>query len=177
MGSVILRSEPDLSQSFEPLRERVAETVSWGMRRSEAGTLAEALRTVSFAPPPALPWLDTVKSVAESRLLRLGRSWRRTLDPLGGGALLLYHPTEAFRSSAAQASDGFFDARELPPWDLWAAFIQEQASSFLLSWVPPFAHAQAAAGVAVSGGALHWLEESETEIRAVVRSWSEKHES
>lgn len=174
---MILQSEPDLSPGFEPLRERVAETVSWGMRRSEAGTLAEALRTVAFAPPPALPWLDTVKSVAESRLLRLGRSWRRTLDPLGGGALLLYYPTLPIISAAAHASDGFFDARELPPWDLWAAFIEEEDAAYLVSWVPPFAHAQAAAGVAVSGGALHWLEESESAIRGVVRSWSEKHES
>jgi hypothetical protein len=171
---VILQSEPDLSLGFEPLRERVAETVSWGMRRSEAGMLAEALRTVAFAPPPALPWLDTVKSVAESRLLRLGRSWRRTLDPLGGGALLLYYPTASIIPAVAQASDGFFDARELPPWDLWAAFIEEPGSAYLLSWVPPFAHAQAAAGVAVSGGALHWLEESETAIRAVVRGWGQQ---
>ena len=170
---MILQSEPDLSQSFEPLRERVAETVSWGIRRSEAGTLAEALRTVAFAPPPALPWLDTVKSVAESRLLRLGRSWRRTLDPLGGGALLLYYPIAPVRSAAAQASDGYFDARELPPWDLWAAFIEEPGASYLLTWVPPWAHAQASAGVAVSEGALHWLEESEVEVRSVVRSWSE----
>lgn len=170
---MILQSEPDLSHSFEPLRERVAETVSWGIRRSEAGMLAEALRTVAFAPPPALPWIDTVKAVAESRLLRLGRSWRRTLDPLGGGALLLYHPTARLRSAAASASDGYFDARETPPWDTWAAYIEEENGSHLLSWVPPWAHAQATAGVAVSGGALHWLEESETEIRGVVRGWSE----
>lgn len=169
---MILQSEPDLTQSFEPLRERVAETISWGIRRSEAGMLAEALRTVAFAPPPALSWLETVRSVAESRLVRLGRSWRRTLDPLGGGALLLYYPTARFISGPAQASDGYFGVRETPPWDSWAAFIEEPLSSYLLSWVPPWAHAQAAAGVAVSGGALHWLEETETEIRGVVRSWS-----
>lgn len=171
---MILQSEPDFSQGFEPLRERIAETVSWGIRRSEAGTLAEALRTVAFAPPPSLPWIETVRAVAESRLLRLGRSWRRTLDPLGGGALLLYYPKSPFHTAAAHASDGFFDARETPPWDIWAAFIEEPSTSFLLCWIPPWAHAQAAAGVAVSNGALHWLEESETEIRAVVRGWGEK---
>jgi hypothetical protein len=171
---MILKSEPDLSQSFEPLRERVAETVSWGIRRSEAGMLAEALRTVAFAPPPALAWIETVKTVAESRLLRLGRSWRRTLDPLGGGALLLYYPTARLHPAAAAESDGYFDARETPPWDTWAAYFEEDGAAFLLSWVPPWAHAQAAAGVAVSGGALHWLEESATEIRGVVRSWGEQ---
>ena len=170
---MIHQSEPDLSQSFEPLRERVAETVSWGLRRSEAGTLAEALRTVAFAPPPATSWIDTVKTVAECRLLRLGRSWRRTLDPLGGGALLLYYPDAPRRPAVTSASDGFFDARETPPWDTWSAFIHEAHAGYLLSWVPPHAHAQAAAGVAASGGALHWLEESEVEIRSVVRSWSE----
>lgn len=174
---MILQSEPDFSQSFEPLRERVAETVSWGLRRSEAGTLAEALRTVAFAPPPATSWIDTVKTVAESRLLRLGRSWRRTLDPLGGGALLLYYPGARRRPAVLEASDGFFDARETPPWDIWSAFIEDEQAAYLLSWIPPWAHAQAAAGVAASGGALHWLEESETELRAVVRGWSESRAS
>jgi hypothetical protein len=136
--------------------------------------LAEALRTVAFAPPPATSWIDTVKTVAESRLLRLGRSWRRTLDPLGGGALLLYYPDAPRRPAVVSASDGFFDARETPPWDIWSAFIHEVDAAYLLSWVPPWAHAQAAAGVAASGGALHWLEESEVEIRRAVRSWTEK---
>jgi hypothetical protein len=169
---VIIQSEPDLSQSFEPLRERVAETVSWGLRRSEAGIFAEALRTVAFAPPPATAWIDTVRTVAESRLLRLGRSWRRTLDPLGGGALLLYYPGGQRRTEVTTASDGFFDARETPPWDIWSAFIEEAETAYLLTWIPPWAHAQAAAGVAASGGALHWLEESEVELRAVVRGWA-----
>ncbi|HWA15819.1 MAG TPA: hypothetical protein VG817_05260 [Gemmatimonadales bacterium] len=110
--------------------------------------------------------------MAEARLLRLGRSWRRTLDPLGGGALLIYYPGAPRRPAASDASDGFFDARELPPWDLWSAFIEEDHASYLMSWVPPGAHAQAAAGVAASGGALHWLEESEVEVRQIVRSWT-----
>ncbi len=168
---MIIQSEPDLSQSFEPLRERVAETVSWGIRRTEAGDLSESLRSVAFAPPPASPWIDTVRAVAERRLLRLGRSWRRTLDPLGGGSLLLYFPGESNGADVSAASDGFFDRWETPPWDCWAAFVEESHASYLLAWVPPYAYAQAAAGVTLSGGALRWFEESDSALLGTVRSW------
>ena len=169
---MILQSEPDLSQSFDPLRERVAETVSWGIRQTDTTGLATVLRTVAFAPPPAAPWIETVRAVAESRLLRLGRSWRRTLDPLGGGALLLYFPFEPHGTDVSGASTGYFDRWETPPWDTWAAFVEEPTSSYVLTWVPAWAYAQAAAGVALSGGALRWFEESDSALLGPVRSWT-----
>ncbi|HXI21541.1 MAG TPA: hypothetical protein VNH46_10670, partial [Gemmatimonadales bacterium] len=142
----ILRSDPDLSGSLQPFRERLAETVSWCGRRAGAGSLGEILRTPALAPPPASPWPETVHVVAEQRLLQLGRSWKRSLDPLGGGHLLVYFP--GGRSGAAQqASGGYCDGRDTPPWDTWVAFVEETGRSYLVAWVPP-------AGIAPVGAAI-----------------------
>jgi hypothetical protein len=158
----ILRSEPDLSGSLQPFQERLAETVSWAARRHpENQTLGEALRSSPLAPPPATPWAETLKAVAEKRLLQLGRSWRRTLDPLGGGRLMLYFPTPPHsRGTARNVSDGFFDDRDTPAWDTWVAYVEETSRSYLVAWVPPFAFAQASAGIGAAGRSLAWLDKA-----------------
>ena len=159
--SVFLRSEPDLSASFEPLHERLAETVSWCARRAGAGLLSQALRSSPLAPPPSHPWTDTVRIVAESRLQQLGRSWRRSLKPLGDGRLLVYFPTPPHSRGRAQAvTDGFFDARDTPPWDTWVAYLEEAEKSYLLAWVPPTAIAAVAVALTPPPGSLAWLEDS-----------------
>lgn len=155
---VVLRSEPDITDSFEPFQERLAETISWCLRAVKLGPLATALRTIAFVPPPALPWPETVRAVAEARLKTLGRSWRRTLDPLGGGELLVYLPRQANSGGAAQgASSGYFDHHDRPPWDTWASWIEEQHREYLICWVPPEAMAAVTAGMAVAGESLAWL--------------------
>jgi hypothetical protein len=156
----ILRSEPDISESLQPLRERLAEAVSWGSRHRE-GVPGVALRSAALAPPPAMPWPETVRSVMDRRLVQLGRSWRRTLDPLGGGLLLVYHPTPPHsRGAARQASEGYFDEQDAPPWDTWVAYVEEAARSYLVAWVPPFALGPVAAGMAAAPHTLCWLEGS-----------------
>lgn len=157
----ILRSEPDLSESLQPFRERLAETVSWGTRRLGDLPLAESLRSPGLAPPPASPWPETVRAVADQRLTRLGRSWRRTLDPLGGGQLLVYFPTPPHsRGGARAASDGYFDDRDTPPWDTWVAYIEEAARSYLVAWAPPFGFAPAAEGIKAAPRSLSWLKDA-----------------
>lgn len=156
----ILRSEPDFSGSLAPFQERLAETVSWAARRNE-GSLGESLRSPLLAPPPATPWPETLRSVAEKRLAQLGRSWRRTLDPLGGGRLMVYFPTPPHsRGTAKAVSDGFFDDRDTPPWDTWVAYLEETSRSYLVAWVPPFAFAQASAGIGAAGKSLAWLDKA-----------------
>lgn len=175
MGGVvtpeILRSEPDISGSLQPFAERLAETVSWAARHAPVGiTLGEALRSSLLAPPPATAWPETVRVVAEKRLVQLGRSWRRTLDPLGGGRLLLYFPTPPHsRGAARNISDGFFDDRDTPPWDTWVAYIEETSRSYLVAWVPPFAFAQASAGVGAAGRSLAWLDQAGTVLSGKVK--------
>lgn len=161
----ILRSEPDLSGSMQPFQERLAETVSWTARRATEGSLGEALRSPLLAPPPATPWPETLRSVAEKRLAQLGRSWRRTLDPLGGGRLVVYFPTPPHsRGGARSISDGFFDDRDTPPWDTWVAYVEETSRSYLVAWVPPFAFAQASAGIGAAARSLAWLDKANVRL-------------
>ena len=160
-NSVFLRSEPDISVSFEPLHERLAETVSWCTRRAASGPLGQALRTSPLAPPPSHPWADTVRIVAEARLQQLGRSWRRALKPLGDGRLLVYFPTPPHSAGRAQdATSGFFDARDTPPWDTWVTYLEEAERSYLVTWVPPAAIADVTAALTQPGNSLRWLAES-----------------
>jgi hypothetical protein len=166
----ILISDPDLSGSLEPFRERLAETVSWGSRRLPQGPLAEILRSSALAPPPAAPWPETVRAVAEKRLTQLGRSWRRSLDPLAGGLLLVYFPTPPHsRGAARAASEGYFDDRDAPPWDTWVAYVEETGRSYVVAWVPAFAFAQAAAGIGAAPRSLAWLDAAGVGLNARVR--------
>ena len=114
------------------------------------------------APPPSHPWADTVRIVAEARLQHLGRSWRRALKALGDGRLLVYFPTPPHSSGRAQAAtDGFFDARDTPPWDTWVAYLEEAERSYLVSWVPPTAIADVTVALTPPIASLAWLDESE----------------
>ena len=162
---VVLRSEPDFTESFEPFQERLAETISWCLRAMKLGPLGRALRTMAYVPPPALSWPDTVRAVSEARLKVLGRSWRRTLDPLGGGELLIYlNGQPGSGGGARDASEGYFDDRDTPPWDTWVAWIEELDRQYLICWVPPEATAVATAGMEVAGGSLAWLASSENPV-------------
>lgn len=164
----ILRSEPDLTGSLQPLRERLAETVAWGSRRLPEGPINQALRTPALAPPPVSSWAETMRAVAEQRHAQLGRSWRRSRDPLGEGLLLVYFPTPPHsRGAARQASEGYFDERDAPPWDTWVAYIEETSRSYLVAWVPPLAFAQAAAGVGVAPRSLAWLDGAGVSLAAL----------
>jgi hypothetical protein len=158
----ILRSEPDLSDSLHPFRERLAETVAWCQRMAVPEKLGASLRTAALAPPPAMQWPETVRAVAESRLLQLGRSWRRTLDPLGGGQLLIYYPTPPHSRGAAQkASREYLDHRDTPPWDTWVAYVEEQAQSYLVTWVPAEAMQLIVPALKTPRVSLGWLDGSD----------------
>lgn len=162
----IVRSEPDLSA----FQERLAETIAWVTRRAAEGPLGEALRSPLLAPPPATPWPETLRAVAEKRLVQLGRSWKRTLDPLGGGQLMVYFPTPPHsRGAARNISDGFFDDRDTPPWDTWVAYVEETSRSYVVAWVPPFAFAQASAGIGAASRSLGWLEKASVRLMERVK--------
>lgn len=161
----ILRSDPDISGSLHPLRERLAETISWDQRRVALGNMAESLRSPALAPPSALPWPETVHAVAEKRVQQLGRSWRRSLEPFGGGLLLLYFPAPSHSGGKARAaSDGYFDERDVPPWDTWVAYVEEASRSYLAVWVPPEGLASVTAALRVTGASLRWLDGSGVEL-------------
>ncbi len=150
-------SESSAPDSLDAFREQVAETVSWCTRRVGAGPPAEALRSLLLVPPPALPWPETLRSVADRRRQQLGRSWWRSLEPLGGGVLIHYRPTPPHsRGAAREASAGYFDDRDTPPWDTWVSYVEHPGSSYLIAWVPREALAAATAGLAAAPGSLAW---------------------
>jgi hypothetical protein len=158
----VTRSEPDIAASLHPFRERLAETVAWCQRRAALGHLAESLRTAALAPPPASSWLTTVRSVGEKRLLHLGRSWRRSLDPLGGGQLIVYFPTPpSSRGAARKASGGYLDDRDTPPWDTWVAYVEEDARSYVVAWAPPAAMPWVVAALKVPRVSIQWLDSAD----------------
>lgn len=160
----ILQSEPDISGSLQPFRERLAETVSW-CHRHTAGNLAESLRSAALAPPPARPWPETLRRVAEARLRLLGRSWRRSLEPLGGGLLLLYFPALSNSGGrAATVSGRYLDDHDTPPWDTWVAYVEEVGRSYLVAWVPPEAMANVTAATRIPSASIRWLDSSGVEL-------------
>lgn len=157
----ILLSEPDLSSSLQPFRERLAETISWCQRRVALGKLPESLRSPALAPPPATAWPTTIRAVAEARLRLLGRSWRRSLDPLGGGLLFVYFPTPPHSGGrAAAASSGYLDERDTPPWDTWVAYVEETRRSYVVAWAPPAALPFLTAATRIPNTSIRWLDSS-----------------
>jgi len=166
----ILLSEPDLSGSLEPFRERLAETISWCQRRVALGNLPESLRSPATAPPPATPWPETLRAVAEARLRLLGRSWRRSLDPLGGGLLFVYFPLAAHSGGrAALASSGYLDQRDAPPWDTWVAYVQEARQSYVVAWAPPESFPFLTAAARVPHPSIQWLDSSGLALEGQLR--------
>ena len=60
------------------------------------------------------------------------------------GRLLLYIPSENVSDGASRfASNGFFDAYDCPPWDLWLRY----SDRILISWVPEVLFPLAQAGI------------------------------
>jgi hypothetical protein len=169
-------SDPELGHGPEPFWERLAEVVAWCSRRVNPADPAGSLRTSLLDPAPLdAPLEDQLRHIAAGRLAVLGRSWRRSLDPMGGGRLVYWFPDLPGTGGAAQAATlGLFDALDRPPWDGWVGVVREdrqaRAPSYLVGWVPPSLTAMAGAGVAAAGGgSLAWWDEMPSDLRALVR--------
>lgn len=82
----------------------------------------------------------------------LGRGAERTTS----GRLLLFDPEDSLSDGAAHCeSEGFFDVRNVPAWDTWVWYAEDDpglggptlCSSHLVAWVPPQVLGLAEAGV------------------------------
>jgi hypothetical protein len=76
---------------------------------------------------------------------------------LAGGRLLLSAPDYGFFDGAPEdASQGFIDVGDAPPWDTWVWFERDTAptpgfyEAYIASWVPPAFVAHVDAGIRVS---------------------------
>ena len=72
------------------------------------------------------------------------------------GKLLLYVPSENVSDGASRfASNGFFDAYDCPPWDLWLQY----SDRTLISWVPEILFPLAQAGIEVNAvDCIRWCD-------------------
>lgn len=96
------------------------------------------------------------------RASRLDHPQRAT--GLEKGRLLTYEPEQNLYDGAAMnATEGFFDIDNVPPWDLWLAYVREdgqQPATYLLAWVPPEWLKLASAGIAVNPEhCIRWAED------------------
>ena len=103
-------------------------------------------------------WADGVTEVVETRARLLNqRSAARHQAEGRSGRLLLYWPGENLACGAAHVSSGgFYDFGNVPPWDLWVAFIEET----LVSWVPPRLIEAAQMGIDVNPeNCIQWIDQ------------------
>jgi len=105
------------------------------------GPLEHVLRSESLKPS-VLPessskdaaWRNAVSEVAAKRSELIHQLALPQIENESNGRLLLYIPSENLADGAAQqSSNGFYDADNVPPWDLWVDF----SDGTLVSWIPP----------------------------------------
>jgi hypothetical protein len=96
----------------------------------------------------------------------LAESRRSALGHLSGvatpGRLLAYLPDEQLADGAAEeATGGFFDVDNTPPWDTWVAWVRLAGDRTLIAYVPPvfFDFVDRALRVQVED-CFHWLDEA-----------------
>ncbi len=148
----------------------LAETVAWCRSRASADDPKRCLRSEELHPTLlARNRVEVVDGVLHRRSQLLSLRPPKG-EPLGSsaGRLLVYFPDANLCDGAAmEASSGFFDADNTPPWDTWVGLVstmnREHDASFataLVCWVPEVLTADANAGVQVNPeGCILWLDE------------------
>jgi len=93
---------------------------------------------------------------------------------LAGGDLLLYLPDQQLADGAAeQASAGFFDTDNTPPWDSWVALVRDPEADLsdrdqLVCYVPPALRDIAQRGIDVNPeGCILWLRDAPAALKAL----------
>jgi hypothetical protein len=121
--------------TYETRAIRLAEAVSHCTAVSAASDPASSLRSPGLRPDglpwvtawskqlPAAHWDDWMDRIASARSRNLsvrGAYPSAVTGRLNGGRVLLYFPDEQLADgAAAEASGGYFDLDNAPPWDTW----------------------------------------------------------
>jgi hypothetical protein len=101
--------------------------------------------------------------------------YRLAAPDLRGGRLILYFPDANLSDGAAQAaSQGVFDAQNVPPWDTWVAYFEDSSASdrsyanYLVCYVPQSLRFLADAGIRVNPEeCIAWWSDAKTELTKV----------
>ncbi len=90
---------------------------------------------------------------------------------LAAGRLLFYAPDEQFADGLAEGeTGGFFDVNNVPPWDTWVDYVQENDTScsgvlraYIICWIPPALLDTADRGISVNPeGSIGWVSNIKT---------------
>lgn len=169
-------------QQLEQFKLRLAQTISWCAPRADKNNPATSLRTAYLRPrmleENRFTALDTV---SHARELLGGADVINAVIPrdLGGGRLLVYFPDSDLACGAAEyETGGFFDINNVPPWDTWVAYFQDEERSidsfdtdYLVAWIPPEFVELADGGIGVNPEeCIKWLSDTSVELARVLRA-------
>jgi len=169
------------SQTLEQFKVRLAQTIFWCAPRADKVNPATSLRTAELRPRLLEESRSSaVDTVAHARELFGGVDIRTTIPTaLGGGRLLVYFPNYDLACGAAeQETVGFFDINNVPPWDTWVAYFQDEQQNidsfdteYLIAWVPPEFLRLANEGIAVNPEqCILWLSDTSVELARTLRA-------
>lgn len=169
---------------MQPFWQRVAETVTWCSPRANPSDPRHSLRSEEIGNEEIKDW-DTEKNyvicmkwIAQHRQCNLPTAALLAATPdLCGGRFVLFFPDSNLADGAAEdASRGFFDTFNTPPWDAWVAFVSGDGNSgdenlnrcrtnYLVAWVPPVFLEVAASGIRVNPEeCIQWLDETDVSL-------------
>jgi hypothetical protein len=151
---------------------KIQDTAQWASAQQifseifhSLGPIETAMRSLQLSPSRPLDssmsrqdWSEAVGEVVAKRPRLVDHA---LLDEhaafASSGRLLLYWPEENLACGAAQVgSRGFYDADNVPPWDIWVAYEE----GVLISWVPPGLIGIAQMGIdANPEGCIQWIDQ------------------
>jgi hypothetical protein len=147
--------------SLDTVLVHLAETIQWCRPRIDVSNPKNCLRSMELLPHSLEDGRKrVVNSVAIKRFLALGRPTRSPASTLAGGRLLVYEADVNLCHGLEESeTNGFVDLDNTPPWDTWIAYIYEDASNYLLSWVPGEFISLVSSGIDVSPEqSFRWLD-------------------
>ncbi len=135
----------------------------WSQAKWDANNPRACLRSLEFAPDSfSDDHYYMVNDVMTARKYALVSLKLFSSSPqLPRGRLLVYEPSLNLSDCMAEGqTNGLFDSNDCPPWDLWAGWVREADSNYLLSWIPDYLEKLTQDAIEVTcGGSLCWLDE------------------
>jgi len=141
----------DATIDISIFQKRLAQTIAWCSSRVVVTEPATCLRSLDLRPPGTwiasrlnYKWDEIVTAIAEERERRLHYPGALSIGLAKGRLLICSSITEAIPDGGpTEESLGFIDDDELPPWDTWLCYLEDDTPdsqyrhSYLVSWVPP----------------------------------------
>ena len=169
-------------QALRDFKRRLAQTIFWCTTRPDTTNPESCFRTPALRPS----LFEENRFHMVDRVVRGREAWggeeireAKIPDALGGGRLLIYFPDSNLCCGAAeQQTDGFFDVDNVPPWDTWVLYWEDEeknvdsfAGEYLIAWVPPAFVELANEGINVNPEeCIKWLSDTSVEVARVLRA-------